>query len=465
LFLEKKGGKLKISLRKIIGLLEPLLYSLDASKEEISGICLDSRKVKPGDLFVAINTGINFIPQALENGAACVITEQKIFGIENIMIVESVIEALGKLAKLWLSKFDCQVIAVTGSCGKTTTTQMIAHILSVKHKVHSTFENHNNKIGVPETIFGIDEDTEFLVIELGTSEKGEIRYLAKMVTPDVGVITTIGHAHLEAFKTINGVRREKSALLKQVKPDGLFVINGDNEQCGIIISDCDYSRQLATFGLTASCKVRADNLTVIDEWTSFETVHNKGNAVLQFDFAVANHNIMNMLAAIAVARHFKIDWLVIQESLESFQYPKMRFERSIINNITIINDAYNANPGSVMAAILSAKAICVGRLFLILGDMLELGEQAEELHMKIVEFAKMLNVDVVYGIGEYAGAAAVLMDNTENEFIKAANKKSIVSELLDKVKPGDVVLFKASRAMRLDKLHDQFYERLSQLDS
>jgi len=453
-----------ISLRKVIGLLDPLLYTLDASTDEISGICLDSRKVKPGDLFVAINTGINFIPQALENGAACAITEQKILGIENIIIVENMIEALGRLAKLWLSEFDCQVIAVTGSCGKTTTTQMIAHVLSAKHKVCSTYKNHNNKIGVPETIFGINEETEFLVLELGTSEKGEMRYLATMVTPDVGVITNIGHAHLEAFETLDGVRREKSALLKQVKPDGLFVINGDNEQCEKIIADCDYSRQVITFGIAASCRMRADNLTVIDEWTSFEAVHKKGNAVLQFDLAIADHNIMNMLAAIAVARHFNIDWLDIQEGFEKFEYPKMRFETQIVNGVTIINDAYNANPDSAMAAILSAKSLYQGRFYFIFGDMLELGEQTEELHIKILEFAKMLGVDVVYGFGQYAGAATALMDDTESEFIKVEDRELIVSRLIEKVNPGDVVLFKASRAMQFDELHDKLCERLSQLD-
>jgi len=461
---------MKISLQEIINLLQPIKYSTSLDRY-LHGISMDSRTLKPDDLFVAIRGGHNFLEQAFKKDAIAAVIDNPDFFDPNVplILVNDCIDALGKLASLWRKKHNCKIVAITGSAGKTTTTQMIAHLLAGKFKVHQTKANHNNQIGVPETIFGINEQTKIAVIEIGTNQFGEIETLTKMAAPNIGVITNIGHAHLEYFGSIEGVMKEKAALALGVLPDGTIVINGDNAHCRQILqmnqqqfADLKEDARLIIFGLSLDCNLQVQNISIGHGECScelrFESEYQTINLNTEF-----YPNVFNAAAAIAVARKFKVSWETIHAQFKTFEMPKMRMQITKRNGVTLINDAYNANPDSVKAAVEALKYMdTFGKVFVVLGDMLELGEQSIKLHEEIGEFIKMSGVvDVFIGVGElmkHACAAALDKDTRVFHF----EDKSLVTELLlALVNSKDLVLFKASRGMELETVYKEFCSMLN----
>jgi len=460
---------MQLEIRQIIDLIGTVECNVPLDTK-FSGISIDSRTVKAGDIFVAINTGAIHIDHAFQKGAVCAVIQDGIATSsvgQNIIRVENVILALGQLAKFWRCRFPkCKVVAITGSCGKTTTTQMIAHFLKGKFQVHCTEHNHNNQIGVPKTIFGIDERTEIAVIEIGTNHPGEIEYLARIARPDVAVITNIGFAHLEGFGHIEAVRQEKISLISWIRPKGLIVINHDEKDSLEVIALMEHffgsDRKFLFFGKKPGSDIRMVNDFCSDKWSAFEIRTPYGTSVLQYDGFFAEHNMANALPSVAIARHFGVDWSVIQHCLQTFVLPEMRFEKRVVKGITVINDAYNANPDSMRAAIKSAKQLCKGRLVMVLGDMLELGETSKELHGQLGRFIDQYPEYVLVAIGKEMYFAVCEIDRNllDTHYFNAMERAVIREFLLDIILPGDTVLFKGSRSMQLDLLCDQFCQSL-----
>jgi UDP-N-acetylmuramoyl-tripeptide--D-alanyl-D-alanine ligase len=388
------------------------------SKEKIRGISADSRTIRPGELFLPLSgkkhDGKKFIKDALKKGA---------FALE----VKDGLKALQELAAYHRSKFKIPLIGVTGSVGKTTTKDMIASILSQENKTLKNEENLNNEIGLPLTLLKLTKRHKAAVIEMAMQRPGEIELLARIARPTISVVTNIGEAHLEFLKTKRNVARAKAEIFKYQTKNDHAVINADDEYFEHLISTvrCPKSKVI-TFGILEKAKVTPQDLEGI-------------NLPLP-----GEHNIYDALAAICVARILKLKKSSVRKGLESFKPSSKRME--IINRpdgIKILNDTYNANPQS-MAAALKVLASLKGRKIAILGDMLELGTRAKPAHEKIGKLSRKLSINTLISIGSLS--RSMRADHhypTKSGAIKKSKKL---------IRPGDNILVKASRGMRLEEV-------------
>ena len=424
----------------------------------ISGVKIDSRKIEPDNLFVTITgdrfDGSEFARAAYDAGALAVLTDRKIEDIPYILTDNSV-KAFQRLAGYYRDLFDIPVIGITGSNGKTTTKEMTASVFSQKYNVHKTLGNLNNQTGVPQVILGIEPDTQAAVIEMGTNNFGEIASLAEFVKPDYGIITNIGDAHIENFKTRDGTLKAKAEIIKYIKPDGALFINGDDEY---LIKLKDKFPRVYTFGFAPHNDLRVKKMTG-------ETM-SKINAEVETDKlsfelevpAPGKHMLYNALAAAAAGLVHGIEPGQIKKGIAEYKPTGARLNITEANGYTVINDAYNANPTSMRVAI-DVLANAPGRKVAVLGDMLELGEQSKQFHFDLGAYAAQKGVDLVIGVGElsantYRGAI---------EFGGAAKWYLSVQELekdiLNIIKPGATVLVKASNGMKLYGLADYIAEK------
>ena len=384
--------------------------------QEFKGATMDSRKVGPGMLFVAIKgehvDGHAFIPQAMAAGAAGVIDGR---------------EGLAAAAREYRSRLRAKVVGVTGSAGKTTVKELVAAFLRAGgHKVHATSGNFNNDLGLPLTILNCPADADFLVVEMGTNHPGEIRYLVDIACPHAGVISSIGTAHIEFFGTQDGIADEKGELFRSLPPDGFAVLARENAR---------YERLCA---MSAAPVV---------------TVSQEDPAAAEFARAMAvrlpgRHNVSNAMVAFGCANRFGVPLDACLAALGDFSLPGDRWRVVAHGGVTFISDCYNANPTSMVAALETFAAVpAAGRRFAVLGDMFELGERSSELHAMVLERALALGFDGVLVTGESFSAAA-----NGGPAIAFATAESLKAELAVMLRPGDVVLLKASRAMRFETL-------------
>lgn len=432
---------------------------------EVSGISIDSRKINTGDMFIALIgesfDGHDFIDKAIENGAVLVITQRmpEDCTIPHIL-VEDTLKALQDIAFYYRSKFHIPFVAVTGSSGKTTTKDMITSVLSQRFNVLKTEGNFNNAIGLPLTLLRLQYSHQIAVLEMGMSSLGEIRLLSDIVRPDIGVISNVGLTHIEKLGSRENILRAKLEIFSYFNCNNTAVINGDDD---MLHSFCSDKFKVIKYGLKEANDIFAYGIEEKGEAGIGFSVDLEG---IRSNFIVplpGIHNVYNALSAVAVARLFGIDAAEIQKGLNSFKPSKMRMEMiDLDSGIKLINDVYNANPESMKAAIdvlhtirSSHRGIC------ILGDMLELGDLSSEEHCKIGAYAASTGVDVIIAVGEFAddikrGATASGMNGSVYTFsdIKAA------APFLDNiVKPGDTVLIKGSRGMKMEYIVDYLRER------
>lgn len=441
------------------------------TEQDFLGFSMDSRTLERGDIFIAINSGNRYIPEAIKKGARCVISDRSDMPEHTqAIIVKDIRRAILGLAKFWRRAHkDCKRIGVTGSCGKTTTTQMIAHLLARKYIVHATCGNHNNHFGVPETIFGINNDTEVAVVEVGISEPGEMLPLALALDPNISVVTTIAPAHMEFFRNLDEIKHEKAKLITFAAEGHrpMAVLNGDSLECLAIYRDLGEYHDRWFFGMSnKNAPVYATNITRGDDWTAFEVIRSSPfgrnipteSFVLQFECQMTDYNIMNALAAIAVARHLEVEWHIIQKQFLTFEFPEKRFEIKQIKGVTVINDAYNANPESMQAAIRASRDLCQGKLILVLGDMLELGWSSRSYHETVGWLVGKVEADAVLTIGlEMHFAFEKINGKTvEAGYMEKLDIQKVIDFLRAVVREGDTVLFKASNSMQLDKACAQY---------
>jgi len=384
----------------------------------IKGISTDSRTIKAGDLFIPLkgekHDGRQFIDAAVKKGAIA-------------LLVDDGLSALQSLAAYHRARFKIPIIGVTGSVGKTTTKDMLASILAQKMPTLKNEENFNNEIGVPLTLLKLTHKHRAAVIEMGMQGLGEIELLSRMVRPNIAVITNIGEAHLAFLKTKKNIARAKSEIFKYLTPKDCAIINQDDEFFEHLRAKARKRKaKVMTFGIIDKANITPNDLEGI---------------ILPLP---GEHNIYNALAAIAVAQRLNFKKALIKKGLENFRPSSKRME--IINRpggVKIINDTYNASPTS-MAAALKVLAGIEGRKIALLGDMLELGQGTEAAHKKMGKLARKLAIDILISVGIFSKAM-------QADYHCARNSSAIklIKELL---RPGDVLLVKASRGLRLEEV-------------
>jgi len=440
------------------------------SQKVIRRVTTDSRDVQPGDLFFALRgprfDGHQFATQAFAKGAiACVCGRRLDAVIESgpILLVEDTLTALGRLAMHYrqaVLPVSTVVIAVTGSNGKTTTKCMIDHVFSGEFKGQASPKSYNNAIGVPLTLLSAGADDRYLVVEIGSNSPGEVAALAAMASPNVAVITSIGEAHLEGLGDLKAVAAEKTSLLRFVRPAGFAVVNVDRPEIIPYLAAAGRTR-LLTFGVDPNAKLRITQRRADLYGTAFEL---EGRHQVELAIPGAHH-ATNAAAAFAVARWFGVAPERIAERLRSFHPPQGRTELEEIGDVKLVNDAYNANPSSVRAAVETLRAAKNGRRVLVLGDMLELGVDSAASHGRVIRDALESGIEVLVAVGPatIAAARAQTHDRTGAEVHCCADVASANVLLDGLVVAGDTVWIKGSRGMQLDGVVRHLRCRMSEV--
>ncbi len=421
----------------------------------VERVCTDSRQIKKGDLFFALSgenfDGHEFLSHVIEAGAVGAVVEKDgDWGDWPILKVESVRGALGKLASAARSEFAGHVVAITGSNGKTTTRRMLAEILSKVGKVCEAPKSFNNDIGVPLTILAAQKDDEFLLVEVGTNHPGEIDYLGGIVRPAVAIITGVGPSHLEGFNNcIEEVAKEKAGLLDHLVAGGLAIVNGDDSLlCKAVVNK---PVKKALFGMGNGLMWQCRDVRCGAGGSVFEAADG-----LKVQLNVpGEHNVYRAIAALIAAGALGAGPGEIVGGLAGFEPAGMRLQVQRIGELTVINDAYNANPAS-MAAALEVLAMRDGaaRKVAVLGDMLELGAKSEELHRQVGRKVIECSVDLLITSGKMAESIATeaIEAGMDGNAVKSfGNADSDFAKMAKLILPVDVVLLKGSRGMRMER--------------
>ena len=419
----------------------------------------DTRKLQPGQLFIALQgarDGHDFIPAALEKGAAAVLCT-RCDGDFPAIVVEDTRLALGNIARGERQRLGMKVVAVTGSVGKSTTKEMLATVLGSTYRVGKTPVNHNNDIGMPMAVLAMEEDTQIAVLEMGMNHFGEIAYLSNIARPDVAVIVNIGTMHIEHLGSVEGILQAKLEILEGISDDGRVFLNGDD---GLLWNLHNKLPNVTYFGQsnTAGDLVAYDAAQTENRLT-FTVRSDAGNFPVRLPLE-GHHYISDALAAVGVGLYFGILPEQITQSLAAFENMEGRQETFSQNGYTIIKDCYNAGPES-MAAALEVLGSKPGRRIAVLGEMLELGLRSPAEHYKIGRVAAE-KADIVLALGdnsERVMMGAITGGMSDLRVRAFEDREKLVAALKQLAKPGDVLLFKGSRGMRMELVLDAFLQQ------
>jgi UDP-N-acetylmuramoyl-tripeptide--D-alanyl-D-alanine ligase len=450
--------------RKILEDLQGRLLNM-----EIKGISIDSRTVKEGELFIAIRgdryDGHDFVPAAIQKGAWGALVEQSALeakyaamgGLRNVIPVEDTLFSLQEMSLIHRKKFSVPVIGITGSNGKTTTKEMLASIMLQKGPVLKNEGNLNNHIGVPLTLLKMDSHHTAAIIEMGMSGLGEIRTLARLAMPDVGAITNISAAHLQFLGSTDAVAEAKGELLQTMRSDGTAVLNADDQYFTTLRNK--YPGRVLSFGIEQPADVRAGDINQARDVTDM-TLHADGRSVLVRLRTVGRHNVYNALAAAAAALATDLPLETVKFGLEEFRPVAMRSELRDVKGRTVLADYYNANPASMKAALETLASLKTAkRTIAVLGDMLELGDTAAEAHRAVGAAAARSGIDLVITVGPLAkhiAEGAVAAGMARGAVLEAGTTSRGAELLRDHSRPGDTVLIKGSRGMKMEKVLEDF---------
>jgi UDP-N-acetylmuramoyl-tripeptide--D-alanyl-D-alanine ligase len=424
----------------------------------LHGVSTDSRTLQAGDLFIPLRgerfDGHDYLTQAVRHGAAACLSEDVVAGLTIPVIqVRDTLQALGDLAQAVRQRFQGPVVGITGTSGKTTTKEMLAAILARTGPGLKSAGNFNNLVGVPLTLFGLQPEQRWAVVEMGMSARGEIARLAQIAAPQIGIITNVGAGHLEQLGGISGVARAKGELFIQLPAGGTAIVNADDPQIGQLPLANGVRRVL--FGTAAEAQVRAAAIVAAEGEVGF-TLHLPGaEACVQLPLP-GRHNVQNALAAAAAAWVLEVPLDDIVAGLAEFKPCPGRMELvELPGDLLVLEDSYNANPLSMRAALDALDDLGrPGRRIAVLGDMLELGQAARELHFEVGTLVAR-QADWLFTLGELAGeiAAGAAANGLAAERIVTAGT---VEELLDRLRPilrpGDRLLIKGSRGMRMERV-------------
>lgn len=432
----------------------------------LKGVSTDTRHIEPGELFVALKgknyDGHDFVGEALERGAEGMLVSRKYKGDlpEDVLVikVKDTTKALGMLARYYRGKLPARVVAVTGTNGKTTTKDMLHHILSPAVNMVSTPGNLNNLVGVPLSLFQLEPYHDVAVIEMGTNSPGEMLKLSWIAQPDIGVITNVSEAHLEGLGSIEGVAKAKSELLENLLPGGVLIFNADDFWCKMIAKG--FPGRKMCFGIHEPANIRGCDLEEKKDGLSF-SVNGRHPVYIPF---LGIHNVYNALAALAVCYELGLNMGELARGFKSFESAPMRMERRRVKGITIILDAYNANPSSMERALEEYSNMKVpGRRFFVCGDMAELGEESLRLHRALGRRIAKSAVNFLLATGEHAGtvARAARKGGFPGEKVMVFDRDNGLCDFATaKLKKGDAVLIKGSRDMRLEEVCEKLIKNL-----
>ncbi len=422
-----------------------------------AGANIDSRKLQPGQLFVALvaaRDGHDFIPGALQKGAAAVLCNHA-DGDFPAIVVEDTRIALGQIAAGLLRQMAPKIVGVTGSVGKSTTKEMIAAVLETTYRVSKTPANHNNDLGMPSAVLAMDDRSQVVVLEMGMSHFGEIEYLSRMAKPQIGVIINIGTMHIENLGSREGILQAKLEITKGMDSDGRLLLYGDDPYLWGSRDSLPVSGEY--FGVeNDGCAVRAKNVTESIEGIRYTACYAGGEFSVYLPLE-GQHYVADSLAAISVGLALGVTEENIQKGLANFRTMEGRQEIFEKDGVTVIKDCYNAGPESMEAA-LKVLGNRSGRKIAVLGDMLELGSHSQAAHEKVGQLAaKYADVLLCYGQEcehMLQGAKAAKMEAAKHYMDKAV----LAGDLRELAKPGDVLLFKGSRGMKMEQALEMFLQ-------
>ena len=414
---------------------------------EITAVTTDSRDVPEGSLFAAIPgarvDGHNYVAAALGQGALCALVQYVPAGVSgNLIVVPDTVRALQAIAGFYRAQFDIPVIGVTGSVGKTTAKEMLASVLGQRYRVHKTAGNFNNDLGVPLTLFGLNESHQVAVVEMGVSHPGDMRRLAEMVRPDMALYTVIGHAHLEFLGSREGILAEKSVINDYLPEHGTVFCSGDDD----LLSAMECGQEKITFGLGEGCDLRAEEIRQTGDGTACRIVSAQHSIDVEIP-AFGEHMLYAALEGAAVGLRLGLTEGEIAAGIAAYTPVGHRARRLRTEKLTVIDDCYNANPTSTASA-LRSLAQCEGRRVAILGDMLELGADSAALHYQTGLLAASCGVDLVLTQGEAAAEIARGAGARGQHF---PDRPGLLAALPTLIRPGDTVLVKASRSLRFEE--------------
>lgn len=447
----------KYSLKELAGFMGGELYGNDML---VSGFSIDSRTLKNGDVFFCIKgenyDGHDFIDDCLKK-SSCIVSSREINPIDlnkkSYIKVKDTLEALKKASEYVRSKCNAKFIAITGSNGKTTVKEMLAHILS-NHKISYTKGNLNNHIGVPLTLLSINNDDEFVIVECGSNNLGEIKPLSKLIKPNIAAVTNIGYAHIEGFKTLNNTAKEKYSIFDYIQKDGLAVINIEDKYCDYI-----NLRNKIFFGYSINFRKKFKKilknlfyktifLSVSPREENCFEIEYKGKKELIKINLNGKHNILNAACACSIALSLNIKFEEIKNKIETFDSVNSRLKLyNLKKNISIIDDCYNANPSSFKAAI-SYLADLKGNKIILMGDMAELGKNSKHFHEEIGIYAQKNGVSKFLSIGNHSKYASSIFGENGHHF---TDKESLKSYLNNNIEPSSYILIKGSRNQKLEE--------------
>ena len=434
----------------------------EASFEQVmvTGVSFDSRTLTKGALFIPLiaeHDGHNYVEAAKSNGACATLWQKGHANMPQdlpVLEVEDTLKAMQQLGKYYLQKINPKVVAVTGSNGKTTTKDMIAAVLATEFNVAKTQDNFNNEIGVPLTALSMEPNTEVLVVEMGMDHFGELDALSKIAEPDVAVITMIGEAHIEFFKTRDKIADAKMEITHGLKEDGVLIYNGDEPLLVERASQVDFETR--TFGTGSNVSLQAQNIVSNAEKTSFRV---KQWPEMNFTIPmIGAYNVKNALAALSVGDLFHINPKQMAQSLEHFDLTKNRTEwLTAANGAAVLSDVYNSNPtacGEVLTAF--SQAPVKGKRYAVLGDMLELGEQGPQMHAGLATKLDPQKISEVFLCGPLMEnlAQALLMkyEKASIHHYQPNRKELLLQDLKAKLTADDMVMLKGSHGIHLEQV-------------
>jgi UDP-N-acetylmuramoyl-tripeptide--D-alanyl-D-alanine ligase len=443
----------RVSLGQLITILgaTPLGLSKNTLAHVATAVVTDSRSIQPHQVFLALRgeqfDGHEFVVGAIQQGAIAAVVEHPIPDTDlPLLVVENTLQAYQAIARWWRDQFQIPVIAITGSVGKTTTKELIAAVLGTQGHVLKTQANYNNEIGVPKTLLELEPDHDYAVIEMGMRAAGEIALLTQIAHPDIAVITNVGTAHIGRLGSEQAIADAKCEMLQELQPSGVAILNHDNARLMQTAAQV-WQGQTLTYGLEGGdLQGNLIGLTL-----------QVAGMILPLPLP-GRHNALNYLAALAVAKVLKLDWLKLTAGL-AVELPQGRSRRlELPNDIVILDETYNAGLESMTAALHLLAETPGQRRIAILGTMKELGDRAPEFHHQVGVLARQLHLNALLILADAAESQAMAAGAKPLPTYQCSSSAEVVAKLQQMVQAGDRLLFKASRAVGLDQVVQAFVQ-------
>ena len=452
---------LELNLQEIVKATKGVLLK-EADVKEIKAVSTDTRKIEEGTMFIALKgenfNGNNYVLEAFNKGAKIAIVDEVKCDLNELkedvalIKVQNTGRALMDLAKFYREKLGLKVVGITGSAGKTSTKDLVAAVLSDKYKVFKTKGNFNNEIGLPLMILELDSTYDVAILEMGMRGLGQIKELAEIASPDLGIITNIGISHIEILKTRENILKAKMEIATFFDKNNTLVVCGNDDFLGAL-PEAEY--KIVKTGVGENFKIGAKNIA-LEELSSKFTVYD-GEKEEEFSLDMpGEHNISNLMLGIAIAKELGVSFEEMKRGLNNIEATSMRLELIKKDGFSILNDCYNSSPVAVKSAIDVMKNIEGKRRIAVLGTMRELGHKSEEAHEEIGKYAKENGIEKVLCFGDFS-------ENIKEGYGEGCtvyeNKEELIKDLLNIICDGDIILVKASRSLKFEEITKALLEK------